>query len=335
MRLLQTHCLTHCVFYALVLIGNWCAAQESQPTRIESLNVLFIGNSYTARHNLADVVKALAEEGNPKLSFNPTTVIYGGRTLADHWAMSTQNVVSLHSLTEDRQKSTVASLESTLEKDPENRNVKSALTRHRELLNQLQSGYLRRKKWDIVILQSYRDDLEGDNSRYAQYAPKFSDLAKAQGARVLLYETTPTTQNDKPLTAAPDAASIKKKSKEIAALANRLQASVAPMSSVAHQCQVERPDLTLRFINDAHLNQTLAYLTACTIYAAIFEKSPEGIAVDSVTDIRFLDNDRKSNKDRDGNPITKIFSAKERADLQRIAWESWSEFERRRVGQLP
>ena len=33
-------------------------------------------------------------------------------------------------------------------------------------------------------------------------------------------------------------------------------------------------------------------------------------------------------KARDGNPITRKFSDKDRADLQRIAWEGWSEFQK-------
>ena len=181
------------------------------------------------------------------------------------------------------------------------------------------------------MLQSYRDDIDGDPTRYAEYAPKFAELAKAQGARVILYETTPTTQNDKPLTAAPDPAPIMAKERAIAALANRIDSAVAPMALVAHRCQTQRPDLTLRFINDAHLNQNLSYLTACTLYAAIFEKSPVGLPIDSITDIRFIeDGSNDKTKDRDGNPITRKFSNKDRADLQRIAWEGWSEFQKLR-----
>ena len=72
--------------------------------------------------------------------------------------------------------------------------------------------------------------------------------------------------------------------------------------------QEQRPDLTLRFVNDAHLNHAMAYLTACSIYSAIFEKSPEGLSLNEITDIRFFENDPKNkDKDRDGNPITKVF----------------------------
>ena len=60
-------------------------------------------------------------------------------------------------------------------------------------------------------------------------------------------------------------------------------------------------------------------------HAALFDRSPEGLPIDRVTDIRFLDSDHRD-LDRDGDPITRTFSAKDRADLQRIAWEGLKEF---------
>ena len=76
----------------------------------KTLNVLFIGNSFTARHNLSTVVKAMAEAGNPGLTFNRTDVIYGGRTLKDHWRLGTQNIVKQSTLTEAEEKATIAAL---------------------------------------------------------------------------------------------------------------------------------------------------------------------------------------------------------------------------------
>ena len=35
----------------------------------------------------------MAEEGKPRLTFEVTTVIYGGRKLVDHWRLETQNIV--------------------------------------------------------------------------------------------------------------------------------------------------------------------------------------------------------------------------------------------------
>jgi hypothetical protein len=292
----------------------------------KTLNVLFIGNSFTARHNLSTVVKSMTEAGQPGLTFNRTDVIYGGRTLKDHWRLGSQNIVKQSTLTEAEEKATTTALEKTLAENPKDKYASSALARHAEVLAKLEAN---RKPWDIIVLQSYRDDVEGDPTSYAVYAPKFAELAKAQGARVILYETTPNTQNPQPLTKVPDPAPILAKEHAFAALAKKIDASVAPMALVALRCQTQRPDLTLRFVNDAHLNQTMAYLTACTLYAAIFNQSPVGLPIDSVTDIRSFEGERNDRtKDRDGNPITRNFSDKDRADLQRIAWEGWTEFQK-------
>ncbi|MFT6617952.1 MAG: hypothetical protein ACJASX_000839 [Limisphaerales bacterium] len=302
-------------------VGAITSAGVQTAAAKESLNVLFIGNSYTARHNLAKVVKSIAEAGNPGLTFNISSVIYGGRTLADHWRFGTQHVVNQHAVTKTEIEATVAALQKAA-KDPKDRYAKGALGKQKRLLAEYES---KRSKWDIIVLQSYRDDLKGADSRYMKYAPKYAGLAKTQGARVILYVTTPSTQNAKPIESMPDKSPILKKAKSVAKLADAIGADVAPISLVAQRCQTQRPDFTLRFINDAHLNKTLAYLSACTIYSAIFHKSPEGLPIDSITDIRFLGNDKT--KDRDGQPITLKFSSKDQADLQRIAWESWQEFQ--------
>ncbi len=296
------------------------AAAKDQTT----LNALFIGNSFTGRHNLTAVVKAMAEAGNPGLRFNVTTVIYGGRTLKDHWRLGTQNYVNLATITPADVRASIESFEQMAAKDSSDVLAKTAVTRQQALLALLERP---RHKWDIVVLQSYRDDLEGDASSYAEYAPKFAALIKAQGGRVVLYETTPDTQNAQALTAAPDPQPILAKARMLAALAQRTGATVVPMSMVALHGQTVRPDLTLRFVNDGHLNHTMAYLTACTFQAALFNRSPEGLPITAVTDTRYLEiGGKDKQKDRDGGPITRTFSEKERADLQRLAWEGFLKF---------
>lgn len=320
----MTRTFHHIVLWAFALLSLPLAAGAANEAR--TLNVLFIGNSFTARHNLSTVVKAMAEVGNPGLTFNRTDVIYGGRTLKDHWRLGTQNIVKQSTLTEDEEKATIAALEKDVAANPKDKYAPSALARHRDLLPKLEAN---RKPWDIIVLQSYRDDIEGDPTHYAEYAPKFAELAKAQGARVILYETTPTTQNEKALTAPPDPAPVLAKERAIASLAKKIDASVAPMALVALRCQTQRPDLTLRFINDAHLNQTMAYLTACTLYSALFNQSPVDLPIDTVTDIRTQEKPAPDKtKDRDGNPLARKFSDQDRADLQRIAWEGWQEFQK-------
>ena len=307
------------VLLLVVSAVGWAHAAPDPKT----LNVLFIGNSFTGRHNLSQVVKVMAEAGNPGLRFDVTTVIYGGRTLKDHWRLGTQNFVKLPTLTAEDVRATLKTLEETVAQNPKDNFAQSAIGRQRQLLASLDSP---RRKWDVVVLQSYRDDTQGEASTYLEFAPKFAALVKAQGARVVLYETTPDTQNATALTAPPDSRPILAKERLIASLAQRLDAAVVPMSMVAWRCQTVRPDLALRFVNDAHLNQTMAYLTACTFYAALFGRSPEGLPIDSVTDTRFLDNGHKD-KDRDGGPLQRAFAPKERADLQRIAWEGYGEFQ--------
>jgi hypothetical protein len=308
---------------AAILVPGVCrGAEPSRPaTQQKKLNVLFIGNSFTACHNLSQVVKAMAEARDPTLCCDVTTVLYGGRRLVDHWRLGTPNFVRISELTAGEEQATVKSLEEMIAKDPNDKYALAALGRHRDLSKTLES---KRKKWDLVVLQSYRDDLEGEKSLYVQYAPKFAELIKAQGGRVVLYETTPTTQNSKPLTTPPDPAKVTEKARVIAALARRIDAIVVPMSVVALRCQTVRPDLTLRYVKDSHLNQTMGYLTACTFYAALFNRSPEGLAIDTVDDSRSKGG--KPALDPDGGPLKRTFSAKDRADLQRIAWEGLQQF---------
>ncbi|WP_146395256.1 hypothetical protein [Planctomycetes bacterium CA13] len=308
---------------------NMGLAQEPSNANPKTLHVLFIGNSYTARHNLAQVVKAMSEAANAELSFLPTQVIYGGQTLKAHWRLGTQHIINRHCVNREQVAATIAELKTASEEDPTFKHASGGLTRMRSLLQEIENGTLDRTKWDLVVLQSYRDDLQGAQSSYMRFAPKFAELAKAQDARVLLYETTPSTQNQFPITQHQEPSAVLEKARQIAKLATQIDASVAPMSYVALQCQTSNPQVTLRFENDPHLNQTMAYLTACTIYAAIYDRSPEGVAIDSVTDIRFLNNDRDSGKDRDGKPIKKVFSKQEQAFLQTTAWRALQEFKKK------
>src|SRR5262249_3861255 len=91
-----------------------CLAADSPKT----LKVLSIGNIFTGRHTLSEVVKRMAEAGNPGLRFEVTTVIYGGRRLVDHWQLGTQNFVKLSSLTRADEEATIRSLEAWPKDDP-------------------------------------------------------------------------------------------------------------------------------------------------------------------------------------------------------------------------
>lgn len=300
-----------------------CKADPPITSSTRELKVLFLGNSFTARHDLAQIVKSMIEAGNPNCKFDVTTVIYGGRTPEDHWRLHSQNFVNFSTLTIEQEQATIAALKKAVEADPKDKYAATALSRyHRPLLQSLAGP---RHQWDLVVLQSYRDDVDGERSKFVEFVPKFAELIKAQGGRTILYETTPLTQNEQPLTTHPDPQPIREKEAVIGALARRVDAIVVPMSTVALHCQMVRPDLTLRYVNDAHLNKTMAYLTACTFYGALCDRSPEGLPIDTVSDTKPRDA-KHPDQDMDGQPLTQKFSAKDTADLQRIAWDGLQRF---------
>lgn len=306
------------------------------PAESKELNVLFIGNSFTARHSLAQVVKSLAEEGQPGLTFTAKTVIYGGRTLANHWELQTPNFIRQATITPREVGASIELLRREVARrketeppgkaPPSSHNAPSHFVA--ALKNQEQLGAslpAPRRKWDIVVLQSYLDDLDPEGrSSFFDYAPQYAALARAEGARVILYETTSNTQHAVALKTPPDPTAVLKKARQLAALAARIGAEVVPMALVALRCQATRPDLTLRFVNDTHLNQTMAYLTACTFYGRLFHRSPEGLTFGQVTDNRF--DAQQKDRDRDGGPLTRNFSPRDKADLQRLAWLGLSDF---------
>jgi hypothetical protein len=63
----------------------------------------------------------MAEAGQPGLTFEVTTVIYGGRTPKDHWRLGTQNFVKLATLTAAEEQATIQSLRDMIAKDPKDR----------------------------------------------------------------------------------------------------------------------------------------------------------------------------------------------------------------------
>jgi hypothetical protein len=93
------------------------------------------------------VVKAMAEAGNPGLTFNRTDVIYGGRTLKDHWRLGTQNIVKQATLTEAEEKATIAALEKAVAADPKDKYAPSALARHRQLLPKIEANRKHGMSW--------------------------------------------------------------------------------------------------------------------------------------------------------------------------------------------
>ena len=109
---------------------------------------------------------------------------------------------------------------------------------------------------------------------------------------------------------------------------NLAQASTEPVART----------LTFCYKNDFHPNQTMAYLTACTLYAAVFNKSPEGLLFNKVTETKSQNihgeavadgektNALSSKVNPDGGPLERVFTDEERLFLQRTAWQAVEAF---------
>ena len=289
-------------------------------------HVLFIGNSYTFRSHLPDIVKALALAGHPDEPFEVTSVVYGGQTLKTHWELyRSYNMLRLPKLSATDLQAELDALQKAKDESQDQAlasRLNAALANHRKWLAQAGQP---RPPFDLVVLQSWRDQKGGLDSDYAVYARKFAAEIRAQGGRPVLYATTPETQNAQPLEATPDPSPVEATNRFLQALGAELDAIVIPMAAVAHRCQTERPDITLRYVNDGHPNQTMAYLTASTFYAALFNASPEGLAVETVTDDR-VKIPEHPDQNPDGGPQIVTFPADLLAFLQRTAWQGLQDY---------
>ena len=82
-----------------------------------------------------------------------------GRTLKDHWELQAQNFIALATISPDEVRATIRRFEEIATRDPSVSLAKAAVDRQQTLLAALNRP---RHHWDIVVLQSYRDDLAGD-----------------------------------------------------------------------------------------------------------------------------------------------------------------------------
>lgn len=314
----------------------------------EELNLLFLGNSFTARHDIAGLVEQVLEEGAPSTTVNVQRVIYGGQNMFKHSTYYfSQSYIEQNTLTQEVIKNRIAKMKRLLENDtppnPEewnrhwssigktnmrfpviHKHISKAIKNHEALLRNNP-----KTKWDYVVLQSWRDVSEEPNQAYERYATKLAKIAKTQGAEVILYMTSPETQNQNPVTEPYHLASAERDTAVGLRMAKALlPKAVIPVPLAIKNIQTgdgDNPgtDLVFRYHNDGHPNQTCAFLVANLFYAAMTGKSPEGLAFNSVTE-----NKLKAGKDPDGGEPTVVFDSETKAYLQQMAYESVLEFNR-------
>lgn len=316
---------------AVAALSVQVAAAEPELNPDDTMRILFIGNSFTQLHNIPDQVKAIIEHGKPELKVETMRVIYGGSQAERHWNnYGTANLLNLANLNrEDLQRQIdemtkeAAELQAAIDTSKANgeklppraeRHVghfKRAIRNHQQWMELLAAP----PSFDYVVLQSYRDELAGLDSSYAEYARKFAEVIHQHGARMLIYSTAQRVQNGEPLTELPDPAPFLEKAKYLATLAHELDALVVPVALSIHKLREQRLDLTTRYTKDSHLNYIGAYLTLCGFYGALLDESPVGLDWREV-------NAWTKRIDPDGNPMHQILDEATATTLQQAAWDA-------------
>ena len=130
---------------------------------------------------------------------------------------------------------------------------------------------LQDRHWDLVVLQGQsREPMAADArkaERFRQVARGFDGLIKASGAKTAFFMTW-AYQGKPGMTEAL--------SQGYEAIANELGDLVVPVGLAFRRSLRERPSLVLHFKDHIHPSLAGTYLAACTFYAALYGKSPEG-----------------------------------------------------------
>jgi len=304
----------------------------------ETINMLFLGNSFTFRHDLPSLVKTVFEEGQPNLTVNAASLTYGGKSMFHHHKL-------YHSETRIREGSiTTAEIDAAImdiqylnsradppafyteyndvpgmapvEWDNPKKFLPRAEARQNNLLNAINAG--QRTQWDYVVLQSWRDVVEDSDEGYGRYAEILADIAGQEGISVILYITAPYAQNATPVHAPLDPQETILQMQTVQELVDRIHPyAVVPVALGIEKLQAKGTGLTFRYVNDFHPNQTTAFLTANMFYAAFFGESTEGFSWNTVTETKDTDG-----TDPDGGDPTVVFDEPTKLLLQRTAYDA-------------
>lgn len=322
----------------LVLITGARVAAEPKSDGSEEINILFIGNSFTAWNELPQLVKQVAEEGNPGLTVNVEKVIGGGQSMFTHWNyFKSHTYLEMSTVSDETIRQRIAhmrELEALDELPIEYTNYPDSIGRNGRMpplqnfknvlgwsIKRLERLLDRnpRTKWDYVVLQSWVDETADPEKGYAEWATKFADLAAEHDTEVILYITAPFVQNAEPVQGPRLQQQVDLQMQAARSLAEKIDPfAVVPVPLAINMIQQDGTDLTFCFENDFHPNQTTSYLTANMFYAAMFGDSTEGFVFDTVTCTK-LDGD---GKDPDGGEATVVFNDDTRAYLQRTAFDA-------------
>jgi hypothetical protein len=362
------------LFLLTPLAAVGVAAETTLPAQADALSkkapsFLFIGNSFTMRHQLPSIFAALTQEGFPGNSAVKTEIVgYGGKNLFQHWELyrsyNRLNLSGRSSGDLENEIRELTDLGNTKEAPAfytafwqemsgnafyrqfsfktksdwggDRSVIRQAITRHKGWLSQ--KGTAPAHEFDFVVLQSWLDVTDDPSTGYFKYAAKFAEAAKAAGARPVLYLTASYAHIQMPVSKAVARERAVGECRAALAFSKTVGAIVVPVPLAITLAQESTEPvartLTFRYQNDMHPNQTMAYLTACTFYAAVFGKSPEGLLFNKVVETKSQNihgeavpanagNQALSSPvNPDGGPLERILSDEERLFLQRTAWQA-------------
>jgi hypothetical protein len=129
---------------------------------------------------------------------------------------------------------------------------------------------IRDGEFDTVVLQGY---LPGSETRtdepFLEYARLFDAVIRESGAKTVFFMTWPRGFNDW-----SDVDDVIEAHRMVEA---ELGAKVAPAAYAFELARAERPDIELISEDKVHASWEGAYLAAATVYATLFDRSPEGL----------------------------------------------------------
>jgi hypothetical protein len=308
----------------------------------KEINMLFMGNSFTFRHDLPELVKKVFEEGQPGLTVNVEKIVYGGQDMFRHHDLYfSETMVRLNSITLPEIEGKITSIKSMLAagKAPEfytaywektglapvswaiiEKNLGTAVKHQQELIKRIENNG--RVKWDYLVLQSWKDVVADVDAGYAEYAQKWAKMAEREGFKVILYITAPHAQNQEAVTEPLELAQTEMEMKAIQQLVDRIKPfAVVPVALGLKNIQQNGTDLKFRYVNDMHPNQYSAFLASNMFYASFFKKSTEGFKYNTVVETKL-----KNGKDPDGGDKTVVLDDKTKTFLQKAAYDAVMEF---------
>lgn len=152
----------------------------------------------------------------------------------------------------------------------------------KQMRQQLMSQ-LKKKKWDYVVLQGQRHEAVTDVSDMRKAVAALEPLIKKAGAQMVLYETwAPEKGHFDYNGSSKIAANPNEYQSKIAStyysLAEKHKCALSPAGIAFARAQVIYPDIELFNSDKLHPSAAGTYLSACTMYATLFGKSPEGIS---------------------------------------------------------